>query len=154
MMHNERQATKVQLTNRGIKPKEDRHQRIGDNTLIMPKQVLCPTRKSCKRQTSKTKRRNNHSYNKVKRRLKRRRDFGGVQLYSCRSIASITGLEQVSKPHNLLRQCKQNCVTALIFYSFPLICVQISYLHTNKRSLSQAKLHNLEPISKFYSKLL
>ena len=63
MMHNERQATKVQLTNRGIKPKEDRHQRIGDNTLIMPKQVLCPTRKSCKRQTSKTKRRNNHSNN-------------------------------------------------------------------------------------------
>ena len=43
---------------------------------------------------------------------------------------------------------------ALIFYSFPLICMQISYLHTNKRSLSQAKLHNLEPISKFYSKLL
>ena len=35
-------------------------------------------------------------------------------------------------------------VTALIFYYFPLICVQISYLHTNKRSLSQAKLHNLE----------
>ena len=45
-------------------------------------------------------------------------------------------------------------VTALIFYYFPLICVQISYLHTNKRSLSQAKLHNLESISKFYSKLL
>ena len=41
-----------------------------------------------------------------------------------------------------------------VFYSLPLICVQISYLHTNKRSLSQAKLHNLEPISKFYSKLL
>ena len=78
MMHNERQATKVQLTNRDVKPQEDRHQRIGDNTLIMPKQVLCPTRKSRKRQTSKTKRRNNHSYNKVKRRLKRRRDFGGV----------------------------------------------------------------------------
>ena len=45
-------------------------------------------------------------------------------------------------------------VSRLCFYSLPLICVQISYLHTNKRSLSQAKLHNLEPISKFYSKLL
>ena len=65
-------------------------------------QVLCPTRKSRKRQTSKTKRRNNHSYNKVKRRLKRRRDSGDVSLYRCRSIASITRLEQVSKPHNLL----------------------------------------------------
>ena len=32
-------------------------------------QVLCPTRKSRKRQTSKTKRRNNHSYNKVTGRL-------------------------------------------------------------------------------------
>lgn len=67
-------------------------------------QVLCPTRKSCKRQTSKTKtkRRNDHSYNKVKRRLKRRRDFGDVSLYRCQSRPSITGLEQVSKPHNLL----------------------------------------------------
>lgn len=65
-------------------------------------QVLCPTRKSCKRQTSKPKRRNNHSYNKVMSRLKWRRDFGDVLLYRCRSIASITGLEQVSKPHNLL----------------------------------------------------
>ena len=65
-------------------------------------QVLCPTRKSRKRQTSKTKRRNDHSYNKVQRRLKRRRDSGDVSLYRCRSIASITGLEQVSKPHNLL----------------------------------------------------
>ena len=36
-MHDERQVTKVQLTNRGIKPKEDRHQRIADNTVIMPK---------------------------------------------------------------------------------------------------------------------
>ena len=36
-MHNERQATKVQLTNRGIKPKEDRLQRIADSTVIMPK---------------------------------------------------------------------------------------------------------------------
>ena len=35
-MHDERQAAKVQLTNRGIKPKEDRHQRIGDSTVIMP----------------------------------------------------------------------------------------------------------------------
>ena len=65
-------------------------------------QVLCPTRKSCKRQTSKTKRRNDHSYNKVTGCLKWRRDFGDVSLYRCRSIASITGLEQVSKPHNLL----------------------------------------------------
>lgn len=84
MMHNERQATKVQLTNRGIKPKEDRHQRIGDNTLIMPKQVLCPTRKSRKRQTSKTKRRNNHSYNKVTGRLN-----GEGTLATCR----YTGVE-------------------------------------------------------------
>ena len=45
-------------------------------------------------------------------------------------------------------------VSRLCFLFFALICVQISYLHTNKRSLSQAKLHNLEPISKFYSKLL
>ena len=73
-------------------------------------QVQCPTGKSCKRQTSKTKRRNNHFYNKVKRRLKRRRDSGDVSLYRCRSIASITGLEQVSKPHNLLpRYFSYNC---------------------------------------------
>ena len=65
-------------------------------------QVLCPTRKSRKRQTSKTKRRNDHSYNKVTGCLKWRRDFGDVSLNRCRSIASITGLEQVSKPHNLL----------------------------------------------------
>ena len=65
-------------------------------------QVLCPTRKSFKRQTSKTKRRNDHSYNKVMSRLKWRRDFGDVSLYRCRCIASITGLEQVSKLHNLL----------------------------------------------------
>ena len=43
-------------------------------------------------------------------------------------------------------------VSRLFFYSFPLIRVQISYLHTNKRSLSQAKLHNLESIAKFYGK--
>lgn len=49
-MHNERQATKVQLTNRGIKPKEDRHQRIGDNTLIMPK----PSSVSDKEELQKT----------------------------------------------------------------------------------------------------
>ena len=36
-MHDERQAIKVQLTNRGNKPKEDRHQRISDSTVIMPK---------------------------------------------------------------------------------------------------------------------
>ena len=65
-------------------------------------QVLCPTRKSCLRQTSKTRRRNDLSYNKVTSRLKWRRDSGDVSLYRCRSIASITGLEQVSKPHNLL----------------------------------------------------
>ena len=65
-------------------------------------QVLCPTRKSRKRQTSKTKRRNDHSYNKVTGCLKWRRDFGDVSLNRCRSIASITGLEQVSKLHNLL----------------------------------------------------
>lgn len=35
-------------------------------------------------------------------RLKWRRDFGDVSLYRCRCIASITGLEQVSKLHNLL----------------------------------------------------
>src|SRR5574344_227380 len=73
---------KGQLTNRGIKPKEDRHQRIGDSTVIM----LRPSSAS----------------DKEERRLKRRRDFGDVSLYRCRSIASITGLEQVSKPHNLL----------------------------------------------------
>ena len=50
MMHNERQATKVQLTNRRIKPKEDRHQRIGDNTLIMPK----PSSVSDKEELQKT----------------------------------------------------------------------------------------------------
>ena len=50
MMHNERQATKVQLTNRGIKPKEDRHQRIGDNTLIMTK----PSSVSDKEELQKT----------------------------------------------------------------------------------------------------
>ena len=50
LMHNERQATKVQLTNRGIKPKEDRHQRIGDNTLIMPK----PSSVSDKEELQKT----------------------------------------------------------------------------------------------------
>ena len=65
-------------------------------------QVLCPTKKSCKRQTCKTKRRNDHSYNKVTGCLKWRRDFGDVSLYRCRSTASITGQEQVSKPHNLL----------------------------------------------------
>ena len=68
-------------------------------------QVLCPTRKSRKRQTSKTKRRNNHSYNKVTGCLKWRRDFCDVSLYRCRCIASITGLEQVSKPNNLLPRC-------------------------------------------------
>ena len=36
-MHDERQAIKVQLANRGVKPKEDRHQRIADSTVIMPK---------------------------------------------------------------------------------------------------------------------
>ena len=36
-MHDERQAIKVQFTNRGNKPKEDRHQRIADSTVIMPK---------------------------------------------------------------------------------------------------------------------
>lgn len=36
-MYDERQAIKVQLTNRGIKPKEDGHQRIADSTVIMPK---------------------------------------------------------------------------------------------------------------------
>ena len=51
MMHNERQATKVQLTNRGIKPKEDRHQfiinysnidadRIMDELLIIKDTIL------------------------------------------------------------------------------------------------------------------
>ena len=65
-------------------------------------QVLCPTRKSCKRQTSKTKRQNDHSSNKVTGCLKWRRDSGDVSLNRCRSIASITGLEQVSKLHNLL----------------------------------------------------
>lgn len=33
---------KGQLSNRGIKPKEDRHQRIGDSTDIMLRPVLCP----------------------------------------------------------------------------------------------------------------
>ena len=65
-------------------------------------QVLCPTRKSRQRQSSKTKRRNDHSSNKVTGCLKWRRDFCGVSLYRCRCIASITGLEQVSKLHNLL----------------------------------------------------
>lgn len=36
-MHDERQAAKVQLTNRGVKPKEYRHQRIADSTVIMPR---------------------------------------------------------------------------------------------------------------------
>ena len=36
-MHDERQAIKVQLANRGVKPKEDGHQRIGDSTVIMPR---------------------------------------------------------------------------------------------------------------------
>ena len=49
-MHNERQATKVQLTNRGIKPKEDRHQRIADSTVIMPK----PSSVSDKEELQKT----------------------------------------------------------------------------------------------------
>lgn len=35
-MHDERQATKMQLTNRGVKPKEDRHQRMVYGTVIMP----------------------------------------------------------------------------------------------------------------------
>ena len=50
MMHNERQATKVQLTNRGIKPKEYKQQRIGDNTLIMQK----PSSVSDKEELQKT----------------------------------------------------------------------------------------------------
>lgn len=43
-------------------------------------QVLCPTRKSCKRQTSKTKRQNDHSYNKVTGRLN-----GEGTLTTCRA---------------------------------------------------------------------
>ena len=50
MMHNERQATKVQLTNRGIKPKEDRLQRIADSTVIMSK----PSSLSDKEESQKT----------------------------------------------------------------------------------------------------
>ena len=49
-MHDERQAIKVQLTNRGIKPKEDGHQRIGDSTIILPK----PSSVSDKEELSKT----------------------------------------------------------------------------------------------------
>lgn len=49
-MQDERQATKVQLTNSGIKPKEDRHQRIADSTVIMPK----PSSVSDKEELQKT----------------------------------------------------------------------------------------------------
>lgn len=41
---------KGQLTNRGIKPKEDRHQRIGDSTVIM----LRPSSVSDKEELQKT----------------------------------------------------------------------------------------------------
>lgn len=41
---------KGQLTNRGIKPKEDRHQRIGDSTVIM----LRPSSVSDKEESQKT----------------------------------------------------------------------------------------------------
>ena len=41
---------KGQLTNRGVKPKEDRHQRIGDSTVIMPK----PSSVSDKEELQKT----------------------------------------------------------------------------------------------------
>ena len=68
--------------------------------LLLP--AVQQAREAARRTQCKTKRRNDHSYNKVQRRLKRRRDFGDVSLYRCRSIASITGLEQVSKPHNVL----------------------------------------------------
>ena len=49
-MHDERQAIKVQLANRGVKPKEDRHQRIADSTVIMPK----PSSLSDKEESQKT----------------------------------------------------------------------------------------------------
>ena len=106
-------------------------------------QVLCPTRKSCLRQTSKTRRRNDLSYNKVTSRLKWRRDSGDVSLYRCRSIASITGLEQVSIPHNLLRRYfwynSHNLTGGLSYKSF---CSQ-----RRKESASLAKPTNsLSPI--------
>lgn len=41
---------KGQLTNRGIKPKEDRHQKIGDSTVIM----LRPSSVSDKEESQKT----------------------------------------------------------------------------------------------------
>ena len=41
---------KGQLSNRGIKPKEDRHQRIGDSTVIM----LRPSSVSDKEESQKT----------------------------------------------------------------------------------------------------
>lgn len=47
-MHDER--PKGQLSNRGIKPKEDRHQRIGDSTVIM----LRPSSVSDKEESQKT----------------------------------------------------------------------------------------------------
>ncbi len=49
-MHDERQAAKVQLTNRGVKPQEDRHLRIADSTVIMPK----PSSVSDKEELQKT----------------------------------------------------------------------------------------------------
>lgn len=49
-MHDERQATKVQLTNRGVKPQEDRHQRIGYTTVI----ILKPSSVSDKEELQKT----------------------------------------------------------------------------------------------------
>ena len=49
-MHDERQAIKVQLANRGVKPKEDGHQRIGDSTVIM----LRPSSVSDKEELQKT----------------------------------------------------------------------------------------------------
>ena len=36
-MHIERQAPKVLLVNKGIKPNEDRHQRIADSTVVTPR---------------------------------------------------------------------------------------------------------------------
>lgn len=49
-MHDERQAIKVQLTNRDVKPQEDRHQRIGYSTVIM----LRPSSVSDKEESQKT----------------------------------------------------------------------------------------------------
>lgn len=36
-MHIERRAAKVLLVNIGIKPNEDRHQRIADSTVVTPR---------------------------------------------------------------------------------------------------------------------